>query len=49
METINKSINYIKKNNLRLRSNYDNILENLEIILYNQINEVIGTSFINEK
>lgn len=43
METINKSINYIKKNNLRLRSNYDNILENLEIILYNQINEVIGS------
>ena len=43
METINKSINYIKKNNLRLSSNYDNILEYLEIILYNQINEVIGS------
>lgn len=43
METINKSINYIKKNNLRLSSKYDNILEKLEIKLLNQINEEIGS------
>lgn len=40
---MNKSINYIKKNNLRLSSKYDNILEKLEIKLLNQINEEIGS------
>jgi len=33
----------MKKNNLRLSSNYDNTLEKLEIKLLNQINEEIGS------
>lgn len=40
---INKPINYMKKNNLRISSNYNNILENLEIKLINQINEEIAS------
>lgn len=40
---INKSIKYMKKNNLRLSSNYNNILEYLEIILLNEINEEIAS------
>lgn len=37
------AINYMKKNNLRLISKHDDKLEYLEIKLFNQINEEIGS------
>jgi len=40
--SFNIAINYIKKNNLRLISKYNDKLEYLEIKLFNQINEQIG-------